>query len=245
MAASKNPQPPKRSTVRHTRAIQYHRTKRPNSMPLDPLVSEELTQLIHPLTLGQVAHFHRLGLRERLLTLPVMVALVLTMIWRQIGSVCELVRLLRQEGFLWCRPVQVTEQALSQRLCSFPAELFQRVLDDVLPSMHARFAQRTRPLPPEIAWVRQRFEPVLAVDGSTLDALLRKLGLLRDAPRPPLAGRMTALLDLCSRLPRQIWFEEDPRRMISGSGGAFKRPWCRAPCCCMTWATPTLRSFAN
>jgi hypothetical protein len=211
MAASNNSQPKKRSTVRHTRAIQSDRTQRLNSMPLDPQVSEELTQLIHPLALGQVAHFHRLGLRERLLTLPLMVALVLTMIWRQIGSACELVRLLRQEGFLWCSPLQVTEQALSKRLLTFPAQLFQRVLDDVLPLMHARFAQRRRPLPPEIAWVRTRYEQVLAVDGSTLDALLRKLGLLREVERPPLAGRMTALLDLCSRLPGTIWFEEDPK----------------------------------
>jgi hypothetical protein len=211
MAASNNSQPKKRSTVRHTRAIQHDRTKRPNSMPLDPQVSENLTQLIHPLTLGQVAHFHRLGLRQRLLTLPVMVALVLTMIWRQIGSACELVRLLSQEGFLWCSHVQVTEQALAKRLMTFPADLFQRVLTDVLPTMHERFAQRSRPLPPEIAWVRERYTQVLAVDGSTLDALLRKLGLLREVERPPLAGRMTALLDLCSRLPQKIWFEEDPK----------------------------------
>src|SRR5262249_18974485 len=87
----------KRSTVRHTRAIQYDRTKRLNSMPLDPQVTEELTQIVHPQTLGQVAHFHELGLRQRLLTLPVMVALVLTMIWRQIGSAAELIRLLRHE----------------------------------------------------------------------------------------------------------------------------------------------------
>lgn len=211
MAASKTPQTRKRSTVRHTRAIQSDRTKRPNSMPLDPQVSEELTQLIHPHTLGQVAHFHRLGLRQRLLTLPVMVALVLTMIWRQIGSTCELVRLLRQEGFLWCSPLQVTEQALSQRLLTFPAELFQRVLEDVLPTMHARWATRARPLPKEIAWAKERYAQVWAVDGSTLDALLRKVGLLREVERPPLAGRMTALLDLCSRLPRTIWFDEDPK----------------------------------
>jgi hypothetical protein len=180
-------------------------------MPLAPQVSEELTQIVHPHTLGQVAHFHRLGLRERVLTLPVMVALVLTMIWRQIGSAAELVRLLRQEGFLWCSPVPVTEQALAQRLCAFPAELFQRVLADVLPTLHARWAARTRPLPPVIAWARERYGVVLAVDGSTLDVLLRKVGLLRGAERPPLAGRMTALLDLGSRLPRQIWYEEDPQ----------------------------------
>jgi len=201
----------KRSTVRHTRAIQRDRTKRPNSMPLDPQVNERLTEIIHPHTLGQVAHFHRLGLRQRLLTLPVMVALVLTMIWRQIGSTCELVRLLRQEGFLWCSPLQVSEQALSQRLLTFPAALFQRVLDDVLPTLHARWADRARPLPPEITWVRERYAQVLAVDGSTLDALLRKVGLLRGRARPPLAGRMTALLDLASRLPRKVWVDDDPK----------------------------------
>src|SRR5438128_11856599 len=34
----------------------------------------------------------------------------------------------------------MTEQALSQRLCAFPAELFQRVLEDVLPTLHARWS---------------------------------------------------------------------------------------------------------
>lgn len=213
MASSQNPQTPKKkpSTVRHTRAIQYDRTRRLNSMPLAPQVTEELTQIVHPQTLAQVAHFQRLGLRERVLTLPVMVALVLTMIWRQIGSARELVRLLRQEGFLWCSPLQVTEQALSQRLGAFPAELFQHVLAAVLPTMHARWAERTRPVPPVIAWVRERYGQVLAVDGSTLDVLLRKVGLLRGVERPPLAGRMTALLDLGSRLPRQLWYEADPQ----------------------------------
>jgi Transposase DDE domain len=211
MAASKSSQTKKGSTVRHTRAIQSDRAQRLNSTPLAPQVSAELTQIVHPHTLGQVAHFQRLGLRERVLTLPVMVALVLTMIWRQIGSARELVRLLRQEGFLWCSPVQVTEQALSQRLLAFPAELFQRVLMEVLPTLHARWTERTRPVPPAIAWVQARYVQVLAVDGSTLDVLLRKAGLLRGAERPPLAGRMTALLDLGSRLPRQIWYEADPQ----------------------------------
>jgi Transposase DDE domain len=178
-------------------------------MPLDPQVTDQLTQIIHPSTLGQMAHFHKLGLRARRLTLPVMVALVLTMIWRQIGSTTELVRLLRQEGFLWCSPVRVTEQALSERLRTFPAELFQRVLQEVLPQMQARWAERDRPVPREIAWVRERYRRVLAVDGSTLDALLRKIGLLRHQAGHALAGRMTALLDLCSRLPEQIWYEAD------------------------------------
>lgn len=209
--APKAPKQRSRSTVRHTRAIQYDRSKRLNSMPLDPPMTEHLTELIHPLTLGQVAYFHQLGLRERVLTLPVMVALVLTMIWRQEGSPTELVRLLRQEGLLWCHPCQVTAQGLADRLRTFPAVLFQRVLTELLPRMHQRWAARTRPLPAELAWVQARYRQILAVDGSTLDALLRKVGLLRDAAKHPLAGRMTALLDLCSRLPRAVWYTEDPQ----------------------------------
>jgi hypothetical protein len=39
---------------------------------------------------------------------------------------------------------------------------------------------RQRLLPPEVAWARDRYTAVLAADGSTLDALLRQVGLLRD-----------------------------------------------------------------
>jgi len=208
---SSDPKPKKRSSVRHTRAIQRDRSKRPTVAPPDEQMAQHLTELIHPATLAQVAHFHSLGLRARLLTLPVMVALVVSMVWRQIGSVHELVRTLQREGFLWTSPVRVSQQALSLRLLTFPAGLFRQVLLEVLPKLHARFAARTRPLPPVIAWAQQQYSALLVVDGSTLDALLRKLGLLREAEKPPLAGRMTALLELASRLPRSLWFEPNPQ----------------------------------
>lgn len=199
----------KPSSVRHTRAIQRDRTKRPPVSPPDPAVEARLTDLIHPLTLRQAAHYHDLGLRERVLSLPVMVALVLSMIWRQVGSVTTLAHVLHRDGLLWTAPVRVSQQALSLRLRTFPADLFRRVLDDLLPQMQARWQERQRPLPPELAWARARFTAVLAADGSTLDALLRKVGLLREREDTPLAGRMTALLDVCSRLPRRLWYEAD------------------------------------
>ncbi len=90
----------KRSTVRHTRAIQRDRQTRPSVAPSAPQVEARLAELIHPATLAQVATFHELGLRQRLLTLPVMVAFVLSLVWRQLGSVSEAVRVLRQEGLL-------------------------------------------------------------------------------------------------------------------------------------------------
>src|SRR3712207_5463806 len=95
------------SAVRHTRAIQRDRRKRPPVAPPDAVVAARLTDLIHPATLAQLDHFRQLGLRERVLAVPVMVALVLSMIWRQVGSVATLLRLLHTEGLLWTAPVQV------------------------------------------------------------------------------------------------------------------------------------------
>lgn len=199
------------SSVRHTRAVQRDRTKRPVVGPPDKEVAERLAEIIHPATLEQVAHFHRQGLRERTLTLPIMVAVVVSMIWRQISGICELARLIQTEALLWAEPVRVSQQALSLRLCSLPADLFRRVLLSVLPNLLLRWRERERPLPPEIAWAQARYTQVVACDGSTLDALIRKMGLLKDLPTNPLAGKITALLDLCSRLPLQVWYEDDAR----------------------------------
>ncbi len=204
-----NKQPKKTSSVRHSRAVQRDRTRRPPTIPPDEHITARLTEVVHPATLGQVTHYHRLGLRERILNLPVIVGLVLSLIWRQVGGVSDLVRLVTTELVLWVSPLKITQQALSERLRSLPAELFLQVLLNVLPRLHAAWGQRQRPLPPEIAWARAHYTQVALVDGSTLDALIRKVGLLRDALVNPLAGRMTALLDLCSRLPFQIWYEED------------------------------------
>jgi hypothetical protein len=60
-----------------------------------------------------------------------------------------------------------------------------------------------------LAWARAQFTAVVALDGSTLDVLLRKVGLLREAEKAPLAGRMAALLDVISHLPQRVWYEED------------------------------------
>src|SRR5262245_32149737 len=162
---------PKKSTVRHTRAIQRDRTKRPATAPPDEQIEARLTEVVHPATLNQVAHFQELGLRERLLNLPVMMAFVLSLIWRQLGSVAEAVRVLNREGLLWVNERKVSQQAVEQRLGSLPAVLFERVLQEVLPVMTGRWQARTRPLPPALRWARQHFSAVVALDGSTLDAL--------------------------------------------------------------------------
>lgn len=111
---------------------------------------------------------------------------------------------------MWVTPRRVTQQAFSLRLRTLPAELFLNVLRAVLPQLTQRWQARVpRPLSPELEWARQHFKDVLVVDGSTLDALLRKVGLLRDLETYPLAGRMTGLLSVLSHLPQQVWYEAD------------------------------------
>jgi hypothetical protein len=209
MSEAKRPR--KASSVRHTRAVQRDRTKHPIPAPTEEQLQERLTEIVHPATLAQVAYFHQLGLRERTLGLVVMMAFVLDMIWRQISGVSEMVRLVQTESVLWVSPKKVSQQAFSQRLTSIPAQLFLNILLSMLPQMQQRWRERQRPVPPEIAWALERYSAVQAVDGSTLDALIRKIGLLKDLPQNPLAGKITALLNLGSRLPSQIWYESDPQ----------------------------------
>lgn len=174
-------------------------------------MQERLLEIVHPATLAQVNFFYDLGLRERSLGLFVMLALVLEMIWRQVGSISELTRIIQREAVLWATPRQVSQQALSERLRTLPAELFFKVLMEILPRLQQRWQQRQRPLPEEIAWAVAHYTAVQIVDGSTLDALVRKVGLLRDLPQHPLAGKITGLLHLGSRLPAHIWYDADPQ----------------------------------
>lgn len=236
----------KSSSVRHTRAVQRDRTKRPPTAPPDEQIAARLTEWVRPATLQLVRYYHQLGLRERILTLPVMVAFVLSMIWRQFSGVSELVRMIHTETLLWVPPLRkLSQQALDQRLRTLPAELFLRLLRDLLPVFHARWQARQRPVPAVIAWARTHYTRLLICDGSTLDALIRKVGLLRELPTHPLAGRMTALLDLASRLPWKLWYEPDPTPTTNAVGPRFSPRSRLERYSSLTWATPTSLCFGN
>ena len=49
------------------------------------------------------------------------------------------------------------------------------------------------------------------MDSSTLEALFGKLKSLEDIPKGQLAGKMATVIDLMTRLPVDIWFQESPR----------------------------------
>jgi len=104
--------------------------------------------------------------------------------------------------------LQVTQQAISERLRTFPPELLWGCLQHLIPVLQTRAQARQRPLPPLLAWARSHYTAVLAGDGSTLDALLCQVGLLRTSPTWPLAGKLFAVLDVCTPLPRALWYTE-------------------------------------
>jgi hypothetical protein len=187
-----------------------HARPRTAPAPTSAAIEARLTELVSPATYALADQYRRLGLRWRVLPLPVMVALVLGLIWRQIPAVASLARVLAREPLLWAPPRRVSQQALSKRLRELPAALFGEVLRGVLPQLLARAAARARPLPAPVAGALGRFERVWVADATTLEAVFRRVGALRETSATVLGGKLLAVLDLPSKLPVHLWYDEDP-----------------------------------
>lgn len=197
------------SLTQKNHALKRERGRHQTAAPPDEEIVGLLEAILEPATFTQMALFHQLGLRTRSLGLPTMVAFVLSLIWRQIGSVSEAVRALEREGLLWTAKLKVAQQSVSQRLTVLPAVLFENILHEILPAMHARSQARSQTLAEHLEWARTHFSDMLIADASTLEALIKKTGLMADAVGPVLGGKIIALLEVCSHLPRRIIYEPD------------------------------------
>ena len=85
-----------------------HARQQQRSMMGDEEIAAQLEQLVTPALIAQEKYYRQLGMRDRILNLPPMVAAVLTLIWRDLVGITELTRMLAREGFLWCEPKQVS-----------------------------------------------------------------------------------------------------------------------------------------
>lgn len=188
-----------------------HARPRTAPAPSNAAIDAHLTELISPAAFAQGDEYRRRGLRERVLALPVMVAVVLTIVWRQVPAVSEAIRLLDRERLLWVPAgLRVSQQALSQRLRSLPESLFAGLWTTLAPTLQDRAAARARPLPPVIARVRAHYPRIWAIDGTTLEELFKKVGLLRPEAGTVLGGTLEAVLDLATKLPVHLWLDPDP-----------------------------------
>ena len=85
------------------------------------------------------------------------------------------------------------------------------MLLELLPKLKQRWINRvSRPLPDSVCFTLSKFDNIWIVDGSTLEALFRKLDSLKDVPMGKLAGKMAVVIDLVTRFPGEIWHEENP-----------------------------------
>jgi len=83
---------------------------------------------------------------------------------------------------------------------------------DLLPSLREAWHRRNRrPLPESLQFTLSKFERIWIVDSSILEAIFCKLESLSDVPKGQLAGKLGTVLDLMTRLPVEIWFQENPK----------------------------------
>ncbi len=85
-----------KKTKRNPDHIKRHNTPTINN----EVIAQHLQALLTPAISAQQKYYKQLGLRDRIINLSLMVAAVLTLLWRQVPSVQELTRLLAREDLL-------------------------------------------------------------------------------------------------------------------------------------------------
>jgi hypothetical protein len=185
---------------------------RPRTVPAPTAAAFDahLSLLVYPAAFGLRDRYRALGLRERLLSLPVLVGILLSLVWRQIASVSELQRVLARESLLWVEPTQISQQALSDRLATLPAELFAALWGELAPTLQQRAAHRPHAHGTILDGLHPDYARVWVLDSTRLEAVFKKTKALRGQTDPVLGGTLTAVLDLGSHLPVQLWVDPSP-----------------------------------
>jgi hypothetical protein len=191
-----------------------HRSQMP--LPAVEEVDQRLAELLSPALLAPRQMERRdprqpqrlIRMRQRLLTLPVMVAILVSLVWRRVPSVAEVQKVLAREGLLGSAPLRVSAQAIAKRLDVLPAAVMGQLFGEVC----ARLQAQPLPALPHPRWapVRDHFSRLALVDGSTLEALRKKTAVLRERTGLVLAGKMMVMVEAFSHRPLWQLYTEDP-----------------------------------
>src|SRR6516162_1529323 len=190
---------------RRSPRVQKHTKPRPHAefrhrspipMPAVAEGEQRLTDLLSPSLLAPRQLERRdprqpqrlIRMRQRLLTLPVIVAIMVSLVWRRVPSIAEVQKVLAREGLLGIAPLQVSPQAITKRLTVLPAAVMSQLLAEVC----ARLQAQAPPTVSHPCWapVRECFSLIALVDGSTLEALRKKTQVLREREELVLGGKM-------------------------------------------------------
>lgn len=203
--------PRRRTPGRPVELERDHARPRTVPAPTTQQMDTHLQLLLYPAVFGLRDRYRGMGYRERILSLPVMVGILLSLVWRQIASVSELQRVLAREPLLWVEPTEISQQALSARLDALPAELFALLWGEVLPGLQQRAGQRPTAHAALLAELTPAYERVWVLDSSRLEAVFKKSGALRGVSSTVLGGTLTTVLDLASHLPVHLWLDASPK----------------------------------
>jgi hypothetical protein len=190
-----------------------HRSQIP--MPAVAEVEQQLAALLSPSLLAPRQMERRdprqpqrvIRMRQRLLTLPVMVAIIVSLVWRRMPAIAEVHKVLAQEGLLWIAPLRVSPQAITKRLDALPAAVMGQLLTEVCARLHTQ----APPALPHPSWapVCEHFPWIAIVDGSTLEALRNQTEVLRQREGLVLGGKMMVMVEAFSHRPLWQLYTED------------------------------------
>jgi Transposase DDE domain len=177
--------------------------------PPTEVIESRLLELLSPGTFANLKGVKDKdrSLRSRVLTLPVMAAIVLSLVYRQVQHLTDVLRMLETEGLMWVESLSVSRQALSQRLESLPASLFAQLFEQVVERLTP--PERTTVVRPEWAGVARQFGAVWIADASTLEALKKHFGQLQDTVGCSLGGKMLMAVEAFSHRPVAAWYTTD------------------------------------
>jgi hypothetical protein len=190
-----------------------HRSQIP--MPAVEEVEHRLVELLRPSLLAPRQMERRdprqpprgIRLRQRLLTLPVIVASVVRLVWRRLPAGAEVQRGLAREGLLGGAPVRVSVQALTKRLDVLPAAVRGERFTEVCARLQAQAPSAV----PHPSWapVRAHFPLLALVDGSPLEARRKKTQVLPQCAGLVLGGTMMGMVEAFSHRPRWQRYTEE------------------------------------
>ncbi|MHC5712705.1 MAG: transposase, partial [Nostoc sp.] len=196
--------------------------------PIEQIEKETFSLLsplsFKPLKLYEDKQEQKQKFRDRILTLLVMMGMValrtaagivVSLVYRQIPGLREVQRLLSQEGLLWVEQMEVSAQALSKRFRTLPIELFAQIFEQVMQRISTQ--TRNTAIPENWQPVCQRFTAIWIADGSTLEALRRKLKALQEQEKI-LAGKIMMVVEAFTHRPVTTWYTENSK--------ANDKTWC-------------------
>ncbi|OUL31309.1 transposase, partial [Nostoc sp. T09] len=189
-------------------------------VPMPPIeeIEQKIYSLLSPLNFKPLKLYEteeNKPFRDRILTLSVMMAIVVSLVYRQIPGLREVQRVLCEEGLLWAGRIEVSAQAVSKRLRTLPIELFAQIFEQVMERINVQ--PQNQAVPENWQPVYAKFTAIWIADGSTLEALRRKLKVLQEQEKT-LAGKMMMVVEAFSHRPVTTWYTQNSK--------ANDKTWC-------------------